>query len=205
MSIVDAENKLESAGFSVATETKDATSDEIEEGNVVKTSPAAGRTVKEGSTITLYVSIGEGGYVLEDLTGKNYIEEKAILEKMYNLYVEVIEDEIDDINKYEKGTIISTEPATGTLLKEGDTIKLHIPDTSILYPDFTSGEYSLKEIQDFAKKYSIELTTEYVETDEYEPGTIYEQSKEAGSVVIEGSTLKIYIASELSDTTDIID
>ena len=205
MSIVEAENELESAGFTVATETKEATSDKIEEGNVVKTSPAAGRTVKEGSTITLYVSIGEGGYILEDLTGKNYIEEKAILEKMYNLYVEVIEDEIDDINKYEKGTIISTEPAAGTLLKEGDTIKLHIPDTSIMYPDFSSGEYSLKDIEEFAEKYSIELLIEYVETDEYEPGTIYEQSREAGSIVSEGATLKIFIASEPLDTGDILD
>ena len=205
MSIVEAENELESAGFTVATETKEATSDKIEEGNVVKTSPAAGRTVKEGSTITLYVSIGEGGYILEDLTGKNYIEEKAILEKMYNLYVEVIEDEIDDINKYEKGTIISTEPAAGTLLKEGDTIKLHIPDTSITYPDFSAGEYSLKDIEEFAEKYNIELLIEYVETDEYEPGTIYEQSREAGSIVSEGATLKIFIASEPLDTGDILD
>ena len=205
MSVVEAENALENVGFSVATETKEATSDKIEEGNVVKTSPAAGRTVKEGSTITLYVSIGEGGYVLEDLTGKNYIEEKAILEKMYNLYVEVIEDEIEDINKYEKGTIISTEPAPGTLLKEGDTIKLHIPDTSIMYPDFSTGEYSLKDIEEFAEKYSIELLIEYVETDEYEPGTIYEQSREAGSIVSEGATLKIFIASEPLDTGDILD
>lgn len=205
MSIVEAENELESAGFTVATETKEATSDKIEEGNVVKTSPAAGRTVKEGSTITLYISIGEGGYILEDLTGKNYIEEKAILEKMYNLYVEIIEDEIDDINKYEKGTIISTEPAAGTLLKEGDTIKLHIPDTSIMYPDFSTGEYSLKDIEEFAEKYSIELLIEYVETDEYEPGTIYEQSREAGSIVSEGATLKIFIASEPLDTGDILD
>ena len=52
---------------------------------------------------------------------------------MYKLYVEVIEDEIDNTKKYEKDTIISTEPAAGTLLKEGDTIKLHIPDKSINY------------------------------------------------------------------------
>ena len=115
---------------------------------------------------------------------------------MYNLYVEVIEDEIDDINKYEKGTIISTEPEAGTLLKEGDTIKLHIPDTSILYPDFTTGEYSLKDIEEFAKKYNIELLIEYNETSEFEPGTIYNQSREANSIVTEGSTLKILIASE---------
>ncbi len=205
LSIIDAENKLEEAGFNVATETKEATSEEIKEGNVVKTSPQAGRTVKEGSTITLYVSIGEGGYVLEDLKGKNYIEEKAILEKMYNLFVEVIEDEVDDPNKYEKGIILSTEPEAGTLLKEGDTIKLHIPDSSIIYPDFTSGDYSLKEIEEFANKYSIDLSVEYTETAEYEVGTIYKQSREAGSTVVEGASLKIYIASEITDTSDLTD
>ncbi|MBQ3021124.1 MAG: Stk1 family PASTA domain-containing Ser/Thr kinase [Bacilli bacterium] len=199
LTVIEAENILEEAGFNVATETKDVTSDKIEVGKVVKTSPAALRTVKEGSTITLYISIGEGGYILEDLVGKNYISEKAILEKMYNLYVEVIEEEIEDLNKYEKGIIIRTEPEVGTLLKEGDTIKLYIPDSSVLYPDFTSGEYSLKDIENFAEKYSLNLTVEYVETNEYEVGEIFEQSRDAGDIVTEGHTLKIFIAEYLDE------
>ena len=194
MSVVDAESVLEEAGFEVATETKDIVSVDVEVGNVVKTSPASGRTVKEGSIITLYISQGEGGYELEDLKGLNYIEQKAILEKMYNLYVEIIEDEIDAESDYEKGEIISTEPEVGTILKEGDTIKLHIPDTNITYPDFTNGEYSLSDIEEWALKYNINLLVEYEETSEYEAGTIFNQSKEAGENVVEESTLKIYIS-----------
>ena len=201
MSVVEAENELIKSGFNIASETKDIASDEIEEGLVVKTSPPTGSTRKEGATVTIYVSAGEGGYILEDLTGKNYLEQKAILEKMYNLYVEVVEDEVEDPKKYEKGTIISTEPKEGTLLKEGDTIKLHIPDSSIVYPDFTNGEYTLKDIQNFAEKYEIELVIEYTETNEYEIGTIYSQSKDPGTIVASGSTLKIYIATELVDDT----
>ena len=124
---------------------------------------------------------------------------------MYNLYVEVIEEEIDDINKYEQGEIISTVPEAGTVLKEGDTIELHIPDTSILYPDFTSGEYSLQDIEDFAEKYSIILKVEYIETSEYEVGTIYEQSIAAGTVVNANSTLTIYIAEEPLSQDEIVD
>jgi len=194
MSVVDAESVLEEAGFEVATETKDISSEDVEVGNVVKTSPASGRTVKEGSIITLYISQGEGGYELEDLKGLNYIEQKAILEKMYNLYVEIIEDEIDAENDYEKGEIISTEPEAGTILKEGDTIKLHIPDTNVIYPDFTNGEYSLSDIEEWAEKYNINLLVEYEETSEYEAGTIFKQSKDAGENVVEESTLKIYIS-----------
>ena len=199
MSVVDAENKLIKAGFNVSSEYKDIASDDVEIGNVVKTSPPSGSTRKEGASITLYVSAGEGGYVLEDLKGKNYLEQKAILEKMYNLYVEVVEDEVENINTQEKGIILSTEPAAGTLLKEGDTIKLHIPDTSIVYPDFTSGEYTLKDIENFCTKYEIELVVEYTETNDYEVGTIYNQSKPAGTIVVDGSTLKIFIATELLD------
>ena len=199
MSVIDAENALIKKGFNVASETKDATSDEIEEGLVVKTSPPKGSTRKEGATVTLYVSVGENGYILEDLKGKNYVEQKAILEKMYKLYVEVIEDEIEDVKKYEKGEIISTEPEAGSLLKEGDTIKLHIPDSSITYPDFTNGEYSLKDIENFCTKYGIELNVEYTETNDYEVGTIYSQNKQEGTIVVEGTSLKIYIATELVD------
>ena len=197
MTVVEAEKLLESSGFNVVTETKDATSDTIEEGKVVKTSPQAGRTVKEGTNITLYISIGEGGYILEDIVGQNYLSQKAVLEKMYNLYVEVKEDEITEFDKYEVGEIISTEPEAGTLLKEGDTIILHIPDTIVLYPDFTSGEFSLKDIQDFSKMYDLNLEIEYVETTEYEPGTIYEQSMEAGYKVAKKDKLIIYISSEV--------
>ena len=199
LSVVDAEKKLVKKGFNIASETKDATSDEIEEGLVVKTSPEKGSIRKEGATVTLYVSTGEKGYILEDLKGKNYLEQKAILESVYKLYVEVIEDEVEDLKKYEKGEIISTEPAEGTLLKEGDTIKLHIPDSSVTYPDFTTGEYTLKDIENFCSKYGIELNVAYMETDEYEIGTIYNQSKQPGSIVVEGASLNIFIASEMNE------
>ena len=195
--VIEAENILKKAGFEVVTETKSITSDTIEEGNVVKTSPQTGRTVKKGSSITLYVSIGEGGYILEDIVGQNYLAQKAILEKMYNLYVEVKEDEIKEFDKYEPGEIISTEPVAGTLLKEGDTIILHIPDTIVLYPDFTNGEYSLKDIESFAEMYDLNLEIEYVETNEYEPGTIYEQSMSEGDKVEKKDKLLIYISSEV--------
>ena len=199
MTIEDAETELKNKGFSIATETKDATSDTVEVGNVVKTSPAGGRTVKEGSTITLYISVGEGGYTLEDFVGKNYLEVKGYLENTYKLYVEIIEDEVDDPSKAGTGEIIKTEPEKGALLKEGDTIKIHIPDSSVTYPDFTTGEYSLKDIENFANKYGINLTVEYTETNEYEVGKIYKQSRNAGSVVTKNSELKIYIASEMTE------
>ena len=205
LSVEEAEKELQNKGFKISAETKDATSDTVEKGNVVKTSPASGRTVKEGSTITLYISVGEGGYELEDFTGKNYLEVKGYLENTYKLYVEIIEDEVDDPTKAGTGEIIKTEPEKGTILKEGDTVKVHIPDSSILYPDFTNGEYSLKDIENFANKYGLNLVVEYTETNEYEIGKIYKQSREAGSIVTKNAELKIYIASEVASNEEITD
>ena len=118
---------------------------------------------------------------------------------MYNLYVVVEYDEIDDSNNYEEGKIISVEPEVGTVLKEGETVTLHIPDMTAEYPDFTSNSYTLKDIEAFAEKYDLDLTINYEETSDYEAGTLISQSREAGSTVINGMSLKIVIATEITE------
>ena len=203
MTVIDAEKLLIKEGFEVNSEVKTTSSDTIEEGKVVKTSPQIGRTVKEGTIITLYESIGVGGYTIEeDLIGKNYLEVKGILQEMYNLYVVVEYDEIDNSSNYEDGQIISIEPEIGTVLKEGDTVTLHIPDMTAEYPDFTSNSYTLKDIEAFAEKYELELNVSYEETSDYEAGTIISQNREAGSTVINGMSLKIVIATEITEEVE---
>lgn len=198
MTIGEAEKALEEIGFIVAEETKSISSAEIEVGNVVKTSPQAGTTRKKGAEITLYISTGENGYIVEDLVGKNYLEVKGVLEKMYNLYV-IVDDDTEVEDDYNAGEIIKTEPEAGAKLTEGDTITLYIPDMTSSYPDFTTGDYSLKEIEAWCEKYGVTLITIYNPTDEYPAGTIYEQSQKFGANVLNGHTLKIYIAEEVPD------
>lgn len=196
--VEEAENILKKAGFEVQEETKQTTSDDIKEGKVVRTSPQAGKKVKEGTSIVIYESIGVGGYTMEEenLKGKNYLEVKGVLQEMYNLYVVIVTDEVDNPDDYDDGEIISFEPSAGTVVKEGETVTLHIPDKTAEYPDFTSDNYSLKDIENFANKYGLDLQINYEATSEYEPGKIISQSREAGSQVINGMTLVITIAAE---------
>ncbi len=201
LSVVDAERTLKDLNLRVSSETKEISSGTITSGNVVKTSPQIGRSVKEGTEITLYVSTGENGYIVEEnLKGQNYREVKGVLEKMYDLYVLVKEEEADgDFNADE---IIRTEPEAGTHLTKGDTITLFIPDMNTEYPDFTTNDYTLKQIEEWCEKYGVEfLEPIYTETDEYPAGTIYDQSQKKGTTVVKGQTLRIYIAEETSDTT----
>ena len=197
MSVSEAEDKLIKAGFTISEEQKSEASSTIKEGNVTKTYPSNGSTRKKGASVVIYVSTGENAYTLEDLTGKNYVEEKAILEKMYNLYVKV--EKMEDKGNHKSDEILKTEPAAGAKLVEGDTIILYISDMSTTYPDFTKGSYSLKQIEEWCEKYGVKLTTTYVETDEYPAGTIFEQSQKADDNVMNGQSLTIKISEEVSD------
>ena len=193
---------LNKAGLKVAPESKTAQSETIPEGQVVKTDPSAGRTVKAGATITLYESAGAKYYEMEDFTGQNYIEVKAVLEKVNNLFVVIEYEDVDDSSKYTKNQIIRQEPEVGTKLKEGDTVKLFVPNLTEAYPDFTTGEYSLSDITAFCEKYNLTLKTEYVQTSEYEVGTIIKQNRPKGSEIISGYTLTITIAEEVDTSVD---
>ena len=92
-----------------------------------------------------------------------------------------------------------TEPAAGEKLGEGGTITLFIKHIDDTYPDFTSGKYTLTQIEEWCNEYGVTLTTSYVPTSDYSVGTIYSQSKNVGSKVVAGQTLEIKIADEAAN------
>lgn len=195
-SVLEAESILREAGFEIDEEQKEIASKDITKGDVVKTSPQADSLRKKGAIITLYVSSGEVGYTIEEsIIGSNYQEITGILREMYGIQVLIKNEAKPDAKA---GEIIRTEPDVGTVLTEGDTITLYIPDLNTDYPDFTTGEYSLTDIEEWGEKYSIEIAPSYIETSEFPPGTIYSQSPKAGSSAVPNQTLTIYIAEEPS-------
>src|SRR5690606_2942833 len=76
-------------------------SEEIEEGFVVKTDPGEGRTIKEKSTVDVFVSEGKEKVEFDDYVGKNYNQVKRILD---DAGYEVIAYEI--ISEQPEGVII---------------------------------------------------------------------------------------------------
>ena len=195
---------LNEAGLKISAEKRTAESNTVKEGDVVKTDPGAGRTVKVGSTIVIYESTGENSITLDNYVGQNYVEVKTILEKVNKLFVLIDYVDVEDASKVEVDKIMRMEPEAGTKVKEGDTVTLYIPNISNSYPDFTTGEYSLSDIEAFCDKYGLMLDTVYEQNNSYEPGTIFRQNKTPGTEIIRGMTLKIYIAEE-EDGEDIID
>lgn len=202
--VSEAINALQDAGFIVADEQRSEASDTIDEGLVTKTSPAAGSIRKEGTEITLYISLGDVTVEIEDYTGQNYNEVRGRLEAL-NIVVYIESRDIpegDDPADYEEGTVMDQSIEPGERLSEGDSITLYIPKLDNKYPNFVLDEYTVAEVEEFAEDYGINLTINYEDTTEYEPGTIIRQSRAAGTTVVEGARLTITVAREPSSETE---
>lgn len=197
MKVSACEKKLMKLGFEVNTKIELVESETIEKNKVVKTDPEAGRNLKIGTKVTIYKSVGEEVYVLEDYTGKNYIEVETLLESMYKLEVEVEKKEpADNTKDYDEQEVIGQSLAAGSEVKEGDKIILYIPDITDEFPNMNELGWSLADAEAFCTKYGIIIKVKYVETDKYTEGKIISQSRAAGSPVARGTTLTVEIAKK---------
>lgn len=193
MSVVDAEKILRDAKLEVKADVEEKNSSTIEGGMVIETKPQKGRIVKEGTSITLVVSIGANEISLDNYVGKNYYEVKGILESK-GVYVLVEKKEVSDKKNTKENIILEQKPEAGTKLNEGDTVTLYIPDIFTEYPDFVNESWSLSDIETFCKEYNIKLEPNYVETDTAMEGTILKQNRAKGTKVMANTTLIIDVA-----------
>lgn len=201
LSVVDAQAKLKEAGFEVNITTKKEQSD-IEKGKVIKTEPQEGWSIKKGSVITIYESLGKEAYKIEDYTGKNYIEIKTLLENVHKLKVKVEKKDGDKDKEYNEQEIIDQSLKAGTVASEGDEIILYIPNIQEGYPNMVEEGWTVEDVQNFCTKNNITLTIDYEETAQYTPGMLISQSRAPKTPIVSGSTLKIVVAKEPSTITD---
>ena len=197
----DASNELTDKGFEVITEYKYVSSSTIEEGKVVKTSPEIGTKRKSGTKITLYLSSGEGKYIVEDFTNENYLVAKGKIEAQCECNVVVETEKVEEGKDVKEDVVLRTVPGAGEASKLGDQIKIIIPEVEYKYPDFTKG-YTIDKIEDFAKKHELKLEYKYQETTSVPEGTILKQNRAADSIVAPGVTLVITIAQSPEPTEE---
>lgn len=200
MSVSEAIDTLQDKGFVVSDEQREVSSSEVEEGRVVRTSPAVGSERKEGTTIVLYVSLGDTQIEIEDYTGKSYLEIKGKLEAL-GLFVLVEKQDVEETEEedYEDGQIIGQSVEAGEKVSAGSNITLYIPNIVTNYPNFADGNYTIDDVQDFCDTYELELKIKYVETNDYKEGTIIKQSRPEGQRVVAGQTIEVEVAKALQE------
>ena len=197
--VTEAIKMLQDAGFVVSSEQREESSETIDEGKITRTSPSIGSIRKEGTEVTLYVSLGDTKIEIEDYTGKKFDEIKGKLEA---LGIKAIKErkEIDpeDVSNYKEDYIIEQSVAPGEKLSVGKEIILYVPKIDNKYPDFVADNYSIAEVEAFCKEHDVKLSIKYRETDEYEEGKILEQSRKPESTVAKKGNLTITVAKKPS-------
>lgn len=202
MSVKEATDELEKIGLKVSTEDKEDYSDEINEGNVIKTSPRAGKSIKEGASITLVVSLGKEGFEIENYVGQNYLTVKAILEGK-KIVVETEEEEhTKDETEIKENIILKQDLEVGTKVVPGDKITLTIPKFIVNYPDFVNEVYTVEEVEKFCKENGVTLNKVKKPSGTDKEGSVIYQSRKAGTKVVSGTTLTITIAEALTVTPE---
>ena len=201
--VTEAIKALQDAGFVVSDEQREEANENVEEGRVSRTSPAIGSIRKEGTEVIIYRSLGDVKVTIEDYTGKNASEIKGKLEAL-KLQVIISKKEInsDEVGDYKEGIIIEQSVAAGEKVSEGSSITLYVPKLDNKYPDFVADNYSVSEVEDFCNEYGVTLTKQEVETTEHAAGTIFYQSRAAGTTVVSGAKLTIKIAKEPSKNAE---
>ena len=200
LEITEAVNKLQEEGFKIADEQKETSSDEVPAGKVAKTNPVAGVKKTKGSEVTLYISTGNAGYVMEDFTGKNYLTVKGTLEA-YGIYVILEKKDVDNVT--DASIILEQSVKAGEKVSKGDTVTLYIPNITAKYPDFTSGDYTKEQIEEFCTQNNI--TCKFNEVSEapgnYKSGDIIKQSRPVGTQVTSGVslTITIYVKEDIAE------
>lgn len=204
MTVIEAEKTLKDAGFEVASETIKEINESVPKEIVIKTEPKAERLRKKGEVITIYESLGEEIYVMENFVGQNYLTVKAILESKYELKVKVEKKDVDDISNIDEQQIVEQSVKEGTKLGSGSEVTLYIPNIIEGYPDFVEDNWSVEEIEEFCSQYGIILKINYEETLQYADGMIISQSRTPESPIVKGVTLKITVAKtpEVTDPDD---
>lgn len=186
----DARKLLEEEGFLVE-ESIEQSSDEVEAGKVIKTTPEAGRKRDVGTEVTLYVSIGKEKIELEDYVGKEYNQVSSLLVNLgFKIeFEEVFADE-------REGVIINQNPKAGTEV---------IPNETELFFTISKGKdirtlqnlvgMNQDELQKFARESGFHITI--VREDfsaSVQQGRVMSQKPVANSKIEKGATVEVVLS-----------
>uniref|UniRef100_UPI002672F03A PASTA domain-containing protein n=1 Tax=Anaerofustis stercorihominis TaxID=214853 RepID=UPI002672F03A len=97
--------------------------DDVKKGEVFKQEPSAGEEVKQGNTVTIYVSKGENKVTMESLTGMSLSDAKARIKK---LGLSVGEISYETSSRYSKDVVISSSPEQYEEVTVGSSVDLTV-------------------------------------------------------------------------------
>jgi serine/threonine-protein kinase len=198
LSYDEAVKVIEEAGLEVVKQTEN--NSEVEKDYIISQTPKAEKVVKEGSEVTLVVSLGTEKVNVPDIIGMTEADGKEALDEA-NLKVKTVREYNND---YEAGIIYDVSPAVDTELDVNTEITIYISEGSniVEVPDLVGTTET--EAQNAIINAGLTLgqvTTEASNT--YDQGIVSSQSITAGQEVEMNTVINI-VVSEGKITTQTI-
>ena len=163
-------------------------------GYVYRQSPVAGRTVREGQSVTLTISLGIQYVTVPDVT--NYLQADGE-QQLKSLGVSVlITQAVDDT--VAAGSIIRTDPAAGSQVAVGSTVVVYVSRPQVSTTAKVPSLVGLSSVNDartllVQNKLGLGSTTE--QYSDQPAGTIIAQNPAAGSTVKVNSRVSVTVSA----------
>ena len=186
----DAMKQLEALKLGLKIKLKDESSEDVRQGNIVRTEPKADEPLEKNQEVVLYVSLGENK--MPNLIGDTEDNAKARL-KALNISVSI--EYLYDVNdKYEEGRVYRTDPQAGDQLEPGDKIFIYVSEGDGKVPVPNVLVTSLEDAQKALKDAGLVPLLNEVYDAEVPVGFVVSQSEVPGTKVEKGTYVTIDIS-----------
>ncbi|WP_294498741.1 Stk1 family PASTA domain-containing Ser/Thr kinase [uncultured Gemmiger sp.] len=163
-------------------------------GEIYQQNPKAGRTVKEGQTITLHVSQGTLWVTIpDDLIG---MEKAAAEDEIKSLGVNNVVSSFVIDDSVASGTVVRTDPEIGQQVEGDATVTLYIAQASIQDTVQLTSTVGLTVEDAQSALGRLNVTPQVIEQSSDQPvGTVLSMYPAAGTEVRIGSRVLLYVSS----------
>lgn len=166
-----------------------ASSDTVEEGQIVSQNPEADETVEKNTTIEVIISSGKGSVDIPNVVGQSEADavsaltaEGFVSNKTYSYSSTVA-----------SGYVISQSPEGDSQGKKGDTITIEISQGPeiVTVPDVTTTYKSEEQARELLTDFNVSTNSQYSDTP---AGIVIGQSLDAGTQAEKGASITITVS-----------
>jgi beta-lactam-binding protein with PASTA domain/tRNA A-37 threonylcarbamoyl transferase component Bud32 len=185
----EAEALLDDAGLRRG-EVSEETSDEFDEGQVIRQDPAAGQEVNARSRVDIVLSAGPESVIVPPVVGLSEEDARSAIQGA-GLEVDVIREPSDS----PQGEVTAQDPEARSEVPQGDTVTITVSEGPQGEPMPNVVGQDADDAQDFLEdEFGLTVSRE-AETEPcaQPPGTVCRQDPSPGTEVSEGDTVTIFV------------
>lgn len=159
-----------------------------------ETDPAAGETIEQGETVTIYVSGAPGEVSVPDVTGDTQDEVKAALEAVG---LRLGTWQAENSTQYQAGQATRSEPTGGSTVTEGTEVNVWYASGTVTLPDMKG--WSEDQLKAKLNELGLNGIRQTEQTDEVNEGQISRTDPPAGDIDA-GTQVTYFVAQPVTKT-----